>query len=192
MSDLPTTELAGCKPVGSNSAEGTLDGALPEVYERLRELAGEYLVKERAGHTLRPTALVHEAYLRLRDQRKVDWRNRAQFLGVAAQMMRRVLKDYARSRKAAKRGGSDALTLTLDDALDFSEQHGIQIEVVDDALNRLQTFDPRQARIVELRFFGGLTLQEIGEALDISPTTIKREWSTAKAWLRNELSKDAR
>ena len=161
---------------------------IPEVYEHLRDLAEDYLRGERSNHTLQATALVHEAYLRLRDQRKVDWRNRAQFLGIAAQMMRRVLKNYAIARGAAKRGGPDQLRLTLDDALEFYHRCDISVEAVDEALSELEKLDSRQGQIVELRFFGGLTIEEIAKVLKISPATVKREWATAKLWLQHQLS----
>ena len=161
---------------------------IPEVYEQLRNLAQNYLRGERVNHTLQATALVHEAYLRLRDQRKVDWQNRAQFLGIAAQMMRRVLKNYASARTAAKRGGEDQLRLTLDEAIEFYQRSDINIAAVDEVLDELEKLDPRQAQIVELRFFGGLTIEEIASVLQISPATVKREWSTAKLWLQHELS----
>ena len=141
-----------------------------------------------SNHTLQATALVHEAYLRLREQRKVDWKNRAQFLGIAAQMMRRVLKNHASARTAAKRGGEDQLRLTLDEAIEFYQRSDINIAAVDEVLGELEKLDPRQAQIVELRFFGGLTIEEIAKVLQISPATVKREWSTAKLWLQHELS----
>ena len=165
-----------------------LGAMIPEVYEQLRNLAQNYLRGERVNHTLQATALVHEAYLRLRDQRKVDWQNRAQFLGIAAQMMRRVLKNYASARTAAKRGGEDQLRLTLDEAIEFYQRSDINIAAVDEVLDELEKLDPRQAQIVELRFFGGLTIEEIASVLQISPATVKREWSTAKLWLQHELS----
>lgn len=165
-----------------------LGAMIPEVYEQLRNLAQNYLRGERVNHTLQATALVHEAYLRLRDQRKVDWQNRAQFLGIAAQMMRRVLKNYASARTAAKRGGEDQLRLTLDEAIEFYQRSDINIAAVDEVLDELEKLDPRQAQIVELRFFGGLTIEEIASVLQISPATVKREWSTAKLWLQHELA----
>jgi RNA polymerase sigma-70 factor (ECF subfamily) len=165
-----------------------LGAMIPEVYEQLRNLAQDYLRGERVNHTLQATALVHEAYLRLREQRKVDWNNRAQFLGIAAQMMRRVLKNYASARTAAKRGGHDQLRLTLDEAVEFYHSCDVSVAAVDEALTELEKLDPRQAQIVELRFFGGLTIEEIAKVMDISPATIKREWSTAKLWLQHELS----
>ena len=165
-----------------------LGAMIPEVYEQLRDLAENYLRGERANHTLQATALVHEAYLRLRDQRKVDWKNRPQFLGIAAQMMRRVLKNYATARGAAKRGGHDQLRLTLDEALEFYHQNDISVAAVDEALSELEKLDARQAQIVELRFFGGLTIEEIAKLLKISPATVKREWATARLWLQHQLS----
>lgn len=165
-----------------------LGAMIPEVYEQLRNLAQNYLRGERVNHTLQATALVHEAYLRLREQRKVDWQNRAQFLGIAAQMMRRVLKNYASARTAVKRGGEDQLRLTLDEAIEFYHRSDIDIAAVDEVLDELEKLDPRQAQIVELRFFGGLTIEEIANVLQISPATVKREWSTAKLWLQHELS----
>jgi RNA polymerase sigma factor (TIGR02999 family) len=161
---------------------------MPEVYEQLRNLAEDYLRGERSNHTLQATALVHEAYLRLRGQRKVDWRNRAQFLGIAAHMMRRVLKNYAVARGAAKRGGPDCLRLTLDEAIEFYHSRDVNVAAVDEALTELEKLDPRQAQVVELRFFGGLTIEEIAKVLKISVATVKREWATAKLWLQYQLS----
>ncbi len=172
-------------PTGDVEALGAI---LPEVYEQLRGLAEGYLRSERPNHTLQPTALVHEAYLRLRQQRKVDWSNRAQLLGVAAQMMRRILKNHAAARGAAKRGGPDPLRLTLDEAVEFYQENDVNVAAVDDALQELESVDPRQGQIVELRFFGGLTVEEIATVLHISPATVKREWSTAKLWLQHWLS----
>jgi len=182
----PTTTAADATTTLSDAE--LLGAMIPEVYEQLRNLAQNYLRGERVNHTLQATALVHEAYLRLRDQRKVDWQNRAQFLGIAAQMMRRVLKNYASARTAAKRGGEDQLRLTLDEAIEFYQRSDINIAAVDEVLDELEKLDPRQAQIVELRFFGGLTIEEIASVLQISPATVKREWSTAKLWLQHELS----
>ena len=173
-------------PLAAN--EESLSHMLPQVYEQLRNLAENYLSNERSNHTLQATALVHEAYLRLREQRQVDWRNRAQFLGIAAQMMRRVLRNYATARHAQKRGGADPIRVTLDEAIDFYDRNDISVAAVDEALTELEKLDSRQAQIVELRFFGGLTIEEIAEVLRISPATIKREWATAKLWLKHQLS----
>lgn len=168
--------------------EETLSRMLPQVYEQLRTLAEGYLSGERSNHTLQATALVHEAYLRLREQRQVDWTNRAQFVGIAARMMRRVLRNYATARHAQKRGGNDPVRVTLDEAVDFYDRNDISLAAVDEALSELEKLDKRQAQIVELRFFGGLTVEEIGELLRISPATVKREWATAKLWLQHQLS----
>ena len=170
--------------------EETLSQMLPEVYEQLRNLAEGYLSSERSNHTLQATALVHEAYLRLREQRRVDWTNRAQFLGIAARMMRRVLRNYATARHAQKRGGNEPIRVTLDEAMDFYHRNDISVAAVDEALSELEKLDKRQGHIVELRFFGGLTVEEIAKLLGISPATVKREWATAKLWLQHQLSED--
>lgn len=165
---------------------GALDEMVPLVYDELHRLAAGYLAAERADHTLQPTALVHEAYLRLVNQRQVDWRNRAQFLGVAAGVMRRILLNHARDRAAAKRGGSrEQVSLALVE----STAAGPQVELIDldEALQRLGALDARKARVVELKFFGGLTMDEIAEVLDISRATAEREWSFARAWLFDAL-----
>ena len=159
-----------------------LDEMLPLVYEELHRLARRYMVQERAGHTLQPTALVHETYLRLIDQRRVDWRNRAQFLGLAATVMRRILVNHARDRAAGKRGGGrERVSLSLVD--EASERAGIDLIDLDDALERLTERDARKARVVELKFYGGLTTREIGAVLEISDATVEREWTFARAWL---------
>lgn len=170
----------------SGQSSGLAD-ALPEVYAELRRLAGSYLRGERSDHTLQPTALVHEAYLRLNQQRNVDWENRAQFMAMAAKLMRRILLDYATAHRAAKRGGG-AVHLELDAATDVLVRQEISAVALNEALEELEALDPRQAQVVELRFFGGLTNPEISELLDISPATVKREWSVAKLWLERELS----
>ena len=164
-----------------------LADALPRVYDELRELAGSYLRRERSDHTLQPTALVHEAYLRLREQRNVDWGNRAQFLGIAARMMRRILVDHATARRTAKRGGENT-RVSLDEALQIFDQQEVSTLALHTALQDLEALDPRQAQVVEMRFFGGMTVPEIGEVLAISPATVKREWSVAKLWLEREMS----
>jgi RNA polymerase sigma factor (TIGR02999 family) len=159
---------------------------MPIVYEELRQLAHQYLQRERQDHTLQATGLVHEAYLRLVDQSTTTWQNRAHFFGVAAQVMRRVLVDYARTHRAEKRGGNWE-KLVFDESLAPSVERNIDLVALDDALKDLLAVDPRQSQIVELRFFGGLTNEEIGEVLDVSPTTVKREWRIAKAWLRRQI-----
>lgn len=156
------------------------------VYDELRTIARRYLKHERVDHTLQPTALVHEAYVRLVDETRVTWKNRAQFLGVAAQIMRRILVDHARAHRAKKRGGAVEM-LALEDSTDFAGNDNVDLVALDDALQDLAAFDQRQSRIVELRFFGGLTVEQIAQVLDISPRTIRREWRVARAWLRREI-----
>ncbi|MEY2506268.1 MAG: hypothetical protein QOH01_597 [Verrucomicrobiota bacterium] len=156
-----------------------------EVYEELRRLAGSYLRFERSEHTLRRTALVHEAFVRLADQPSLHWQNRAHFIGVFARIMRQTLTNYAVARTRQKRGGNDPLEM----ALEFYDRRKIDVTVLDRALGDLESVDPRQAQIVELRFFGGLTISEIASAMEISPATVKREWGIAKIWLRRELSR---
>ncbi len=163
------------------------DRLLPLVYGELRALAAHHLGNERVGHTLQPTALVHEAYLRMIKVTEVDWENERHFLAVAAEAIRRVLVDHARGRRAAKRGG-DWQRLTLDPAIASIEGRGIDVEALDVALARLAAVNPRQARIVELRFFGGLREEDIAELEGVSRTTIANQWSFAKAWLSRELS----
>ena len=164
---------------------------LPLVYAGLRRRAGAYLRGERRNHTLNPTALVHETYLRLIDQRHVSWQNRAHFFGVAAEMMRRILVDYARSRDAAKRGGTWC-QVPLDEGLAASDPRCVHLMAVDAAVAELAQIDARQARVVELRFFGGLSVEEAGEAMGLAPITIKREWAMAKAWLHRRLADEPR
>jgi len=160
----------------------------PLVYNELRRLAGRYMRDERTGHTLQPTALVHEVYLRLAGQDRANWRNRAQFMGIAGQLMRRILVDHARKRHAAKRGGT---LVTLEEGIGNQRSTATQAEeilAVDEALARLDRLDPQQARVVELRYFGGLSAEETAEAMGMSQRTVEREWATAKAWLRAQLA----
>ena len=164
----------------------TLDALLPTVYAELHSLAERFMSGERHDHTLQPTALVHEAYIRLSSQHNVNWIDRAQFFGIAAQMMRRILVNHAETRNASKRGGA-ATRITLDEAIAGGNDKDIDLVELDQALSSLATFDERQARIVELRFFAGLGVEETAQLLGISPATVKREWSVAKAWLRREL-----
>jgi RNA polymerase sigma factor (TIGR02999 family) len=161
---------------------------VPLLYDELRRLASSYLRRERPNHTLQTTALVNEAYLRLVDQKDVEWKNRSHFFGIAAQQMRRILVDYARSHGAAKRGGA-AAKVSLDEAMIVSKENPGETLVVDETLTRLAAFDPQQAKIVELRVFGGLTIEEVGEMLGISPATVKREWTVARAWLTREMNR---
>ncbi len=159
---------------------------MPLVYEELRQLARQYLRRERSGHTLQATGLVHEAYLRLVDQTTTQWQDRAHFFAVAAQAMRRILVDYARKHAAEKRGGKME-KITFNEDLVPSAGPNIDFVALDDALHGLSAFDPRQSQIVELRFFGGLSVEEVAEILDISDRTVKREWRIAKAWLRQQV-----
>jgi RNA polymerase sigma factor (TIGR02999 family) len=163
------------------------DDVLPLVYRELRRQAAGYLRRERPDHTLQPTALVHEAYLRLTGQDRVAWRNRAQFFGVAAQMMRRILIDHARRRRAAKRPAG-ALRVVLDDRFGTTQPKGCDLLALDDALTELVSFDPRLGNIVELRYFGGLSEDEVAEVLSISRRTVTREWQTARAWLYRHMT----
>ena len=169
---------------GDHSA---LDKLTPLIYNELHRLANSYLRRERPDHTLQPTALVNEAYLRLVDQRTPDWQNRAHFFGVAAQLMRQVLVDYARSHRSEKRGAG-AKILPLDEALTFTEEKAEELLLLDEALNKLHKVDERKARAVELRFFGGLTIEEIANVMELSVATIGRELRMAEAWLYRETS----
>jgi len=159
---------------------------MPLVYGELRKLAQAYLQEERADHTLPATALVHEAYIRLVDWKNVTWQNRAHFFALAAQVMRRILVDHAREKRAQKRGG-EWTKLSLEEAVSFPQQREVDLVALDDALKELELLDPTQSKIVELRFFGGLTIEETAEALRISPATVKREWTLAKAWLHKTI-----
>jgi RNA polymerase sigma factor (TIGR02999 family) len=164
------------------------DELTPLIYDELRRMARGYLRRERPGHTLQPTALVHEAFLRLIGQSQVNWQNRAHFFGAAARLMRQILIDHAETRRATKRGGG-AERVSLDDADHFTVGPEIDLIALDEALGRLEALDPRQGRIVEMRYFSGLTIEEIAEAIGVSPATVKRDWSMARAWLRRELSR---
>jgi RNA polymerase sigma factor (TIGR02999 family) len=173
----------------SNGDAEVLDDLMPLVYSELRRQASGYLRRERSNHTLQPTALINEAYLKLIDQRDVKWQNRAHFFAIAAQAMRRILVDYARERHRAKRGGA-AENLPLDEALTIvSREKSIDLVALDEALNKLATFDERQAKVVELRYFSGLSIDETAEVLNVSNVTIRRDWNMAKAWLHQEVAK---
>ena len=170
-----------------NGEKDALDSLLPLIYNELRRVAESYLRRDRPGHTLQATALVNEAFLRLIDQNQVNWQNRAHFFGAAANLMRQILIQHARANHAAKRGG-ERQKLYLDEAGDVAQSSDLDLVALDDALRDLETIAPRQCRIVELRYFGGLNIEETGEVLSISPATVKREWTMAKAWLRREIS----
>ena len=164
----------------------SVDSLLPLVYQELRRLAASYLRRERPGQTLQPTALVNEAYLRLLKDRPDRWQNRAHFCAIAAHSMRQILIERARARSAGKRGGA-RVRVTLDEALAAGGERAIDLVALDEALERLAALDPEQARLIELRFFGGLTIEETAEAMAISPATVKRHWTIARAWLAREL-----
>jgi RNA polymerase sigma factor (TIGR02999 family) len=172
----------------SDGRQEALDRLLPQIYAELRRLAAGYLWHERRDHTLQATALVHEAFVKLVDQRAVRWQNRAHFFGIAAQAMRRILVDHARAHAAAKRGDGER-PVSLDEAAVIGGMPDTQILALHEALTRLESIDARQSRVVELRFFGGLTMEETAEVLHISPATVGREWTLAKAWLYAELER---
>ncbi|MDQ6785743.1 MAG: sigma-70 family RNA polymerase sigma factor [Acidobacteriota bacterium] len=166
-----------------------IEELLPLIYDELRNLAGKYLRRERASHTLQPTALVHEAYLKLIDQTQVKWQNRAHFFGVAANIMRRILVDHARRTKADKRGG-DAEKLPIEEEiLVVSNEKSVELLALDEALENLAKLDPQKSKIVELRYFGGLSVEETAEVMGVSAITIKRQWRMAKAWLYGQIAR---
>jgi RNA polymerase sigma factor (TIGR02999 family) len=172
----------------SNGDQAALEQLTPLVYSELHRLAHRYLGRERKGHTLQTTALVHEAYIRLIDQKEVRWQNRAHFFAIAAQIMRRILVDYARARNYAKRGGG-AQRVSFDEAMDVSDERAADVIALDEALSALAELDQRKSRIIELRFFGGLSIEETAEVLGVSPGTVMRDWTFAKAWLQREINK---
>jgi len=170
--------------------KAALDSLMPLVYNELHRIANHYLQRERSDHTLQSTALVHEAYVRLAQQDLPEWQNRAHFFAVAAQLMRQILVDYARSHRASKRGGN-VCKLTLEDAGDKAQALDVDIVALDDALKSLARMDAQQSRVVELKFFGGLSIEDTAEVLGISASTVKRDWITARAWLHRELARSA-
>ena len=172
----------------SNGDKAALDQLIPLVQAELRRLARRYMGRENPGHTLQTSALINEAYIRLIDQQNVQWQNRAHFFAVAAQVMRHILIDHARSHHYAKRGGG-AHKVPLDEAATLTDRRAAELVALDEALNSLAAFDPRKSRIIELRFFGGLSIEETAEVMKISPITVVREWRAAKAWLQREMSK---
>jgi len=173
----------------SNGSQDAVEQLFPIVYEELRRLAHRYMRRERPGHTLQTTAVVHEAYLRLIDQKHVQWQNRAHFYAIAAQMMRRILITHAQSHAYAKRGGG-TLKVSLDEAAILSQTRAGELIALDEALKSLTAIDARRSQVVELRFFGGLSNEEIAEVLKISPNTVIRDWNVAKAWLYREMSRE--
>ena len=182
----PEADVTGLLVEVAKGNQAAQEKLVPLVYDQLKKLARGYMRRERADHTLQTTALVHEAYLKLVRQVSPNWQGRAQFFGIAAQLMRRILIDHARRHLREKRGGAKAV-LPLDEALAFSPEHSQDLLKLDEALDRLSKLDPRQSRIVELRFFGGLNVEETSKFLGISPITVKRDWAVAKAWLHGEV-----
>jgi RNA polymerase sigma factor (TIGR02999 family) len=180
-------DVTGLLLAWSDGDEKALDQLMPLVYRELRRLAKRYMAKERTGHTLQPTALVNEAYLRLVDLNKMRWQNRAHFFAVAAQIMRRILVEFARKRHRHKRGG-EAERVTLEDQLEITSEPPPDLVAIDDLLTALAAIDGRLSRVVELRFFGGLTVEETAEVMRVSPQTVNRAWKTAKVWLLRELN----
>jgi RNA polymerase sigma factor (TIGR02999 family) len=182
MTAAAQTEVSQLLIAWGEGDRAALERLVPIVYQELRRLASNYLRKERRGHTLQTTALVHEAYLKLINQKGIQWQNRAHFFGVAAQLMRQILVDYARRRARAKRGGH-ATRLSMNESLVISKEKALEYLVIDDALTTLAEFDPTKSRIVELKIFCGLTNEEIAEVEKVSLSTVEREWRKAKAWL---------
>jgi len=184
----PKEPKAGDRPAGDAGVRASREVSrlMPEAYDELRRLARHYLRRERAGQSLQATALVNEAYLRLKKDKRQPWQDHAHFVAIAASSMRQILVDRARARAAAKRGGS-RIRITLDEAVAAGSGAAIELLALDEALTRLAEFDPEQARIIELRFFGGLSVEECAQAMDISTATVKRGWAMARAWLKGEL-----
>ena len=183
----PTPEITALLAAWSEGDQSALDRVMPLVYEELRRIARRHMRGERSGHPLQTTALVHEAYLRLVDHRRVTWQSRSQFFAIAAQAMRRILVSMARARGAQKRGG-DAWRVELDESLVLTDERASELVSLDEALVALSRLDPRRARVVELRYFGGLSVEETAEALGVSAETVHRDWRRAKAWLYSELA----
>jgi RNA polymerase sigma factor (TIGR02999 family) len=190
MATTSPQEITKLLVAWSQGDEAALEKLTPLVYQELHRLAHRYLGRERAGHTLQTTALVHEAYLRLIDRQQFEWQNRAHFFAISAQLMRRILVDFARTRRYRKRGGG-AQQVTFDEAAVVAPERSADFIALDDALNELSKLDQRQARVVELRFFSGLTIEETAEVLKVAPITVRRDWSLAQTWLLRELRRDA-
>jgi RNA polymerase sigma-70 factor, ECF subfamily len=171
----------------SEGDSSAADKLMPLVIDDLRRLAHNYMRREKAGHTLQTSALVNEAYVRLVDQSKIQWESRAHFFGIAARLMRQILVDQARRRNFAKRGGG-AIRVSLNEATAVAEEQSANVMALDEALKNLESIDPRQSRIIELRFFGGMSIEETAEALKVSPGTVMRDWTFARAWLRKEMA----
>ena len=191
MEHQPPSEVSLLLQEWRNGDSKALDALLPVVYKELRRLAHVHLQKERPDHTLQSAALVHEAYLRLIGLSTPQWESRTHFFAIAAQLMRQILVDYARRHTAKKRGGS-LCKVCLNDATTVSRRKNVDVVALDDALKTLAKIDPRQSRVVELRFFAGLSLQEISDAMEIAPATVQRDWTAARAWLHREISRNSR
>ena len=189
MTTLLSHEVTQLLVDWSNGDQAALDQLIPLVHDELRRMAHHYMARENPDHTLQTTALVNDAYLRLIDQKRTNWQNRAQFFGIAAQLMRRILVDHARSHAYAKRGGG-AIQVPLNEGALLSPQRAADVLALDEALNQLATVDPRKCQIVELRYFGGFTVEEAAALLGVSEGTVMRDWSLAKAWLRREIGKE--
>lgn len=187
---LPPQEVTQLLVDWGNGNQAALDRLMPVVYTELRQLAHWYMRRERPDHTMQTTALIHEAYLRLVDQNQVRWQHQAHFFGIAARLMRQILIEHARSHTRAKRGGGVG-TISLDEAAIVSQARATELLALDDALERLATIDPRKSQVVELRFFGGLSVEEAAQVLNIAPNTVLRDWRMAKAWLRREISHES-
>jgi len=190
MATTSPQEITQLLVAWSQGDEAALEKLTPLVYQELHRLAHRYLGRERTGHTLQTTALVHEAYLRLIDRQQVEWQNRAHFFAISAQLMRRILVDFARTRRYRKRGGG-AQQVMFDEAAVVAPERSADFIALDDALMELSKLDQRQARVVELRFFGGLTIEETAEVLKVAPITVRRDWNLAQAWLLRELRRGA-
>jgi RNA polymerase sigma-70 factor (ECF subfamily) len=187
MRSLEEAEVRRLLDSWNDGDRAALDELMPEVHAELHRLARSYLSRERRGHTLQPTALINEAYLKLVGERGMQWQGRSHFIAVAAQMMRFILVDHCRKKRYAKRGGG-AVRVTFDENLNFNDERGAKLIELDDKLKELQAQDPRKSRIAELRFFGGLSVEETADALSVSVATVMREWKITKAWLHRELS----
>ena len=189
MTELPpkSPEITQLLVAWGKGDQTALDQLIPAVHAELRRIAGAFMRRQNPGHTLQASALVNEAFLRLVDSNKVNWQSRTHFFAVSAQLMRRILVDAARRRNSLKRGG-DRMRITLDDRVDVSDEAETDLVALDEALTRLASLNPRHSRIVELRYFGGLTEEQIAEALKISARTVRRDWSVARAWLYRELN----
>jgi RNA polymerase sigma factor (TIGR02999 family) len=187
VTQQPSAEITQLLLAWGNGDQKALDELMPLVYSELRKLAKNYMRGQRPGHTLQTTALVNEAYLRLIDSSRVNWQNRTHFFAISAQLMRRVLVDFARAKNSQKRGG-ERIQVTLDDKIESPSEERTDLVALDEALQELAKMNERQAKIVELRYFGGLSEEEIGETLGISYRTVRRDWNVAKAWLYRELN----